>query len=91
MGGFYAPFYKKGNPVELHVHHDKIKMSSIVRLIAEQEGWTEARGLKVEDPGLYDIKNRISEAVADFHVKNNISGIVLCADCHTKIHNKMNF
>lgn len=82
---------KNGNPVELHVHHDKIKMSSIVRLIAEQEGWTETRGLKVEDPGLYDIKNRISEAVADFHVKNNVSGIVLCADCHTKIHNKMNF
>ena len=82
---------KKGNPVELHVHHDKIKMSTIVRLIAEQEGWTDALSLKIEDPLLYDIKNRISEAVADFHIQNNVSGTVLCVDCHRELHNKMNF
>jgi hypothetical protein len=82
---------RKGNSVELHVHHDKIKMSSIVRLIAEQEGWNESVSLKIDNSDLFEMKNRISNAVADFHIENKVSGIVLCVDCHKDLHDKMNF
>ena len=82
---------KKGNHVELHVHHDKIKMSTIVRLIAEKVGWSSIKNLKTEDVRFLEMKNRISEAVTNFHIENNVSGIVLCVDCHRHIHNKMNF
>lgn len=87
----------KENFFELQVHHDKIKMASIIRLIAEQEGWEDSLSSKCDsenndkNPHLLELKNKISDLVVDFHVKNNVSGLVLCKPCHKLEHNKYNF
>jgi hypothetical protein len=84
---------RKGNQVILHVHHDKIKMSTIVRLCAEQNDWEDFYGKSLKDSSIdtFEIKKKISNDVCDFHIKNNVSGVVLCEVCHNIIHDKMNF
>lgn len=84
---------KKENNVVLHVHHDKVKMATIVRLIAENNNWESFYGksTEVDNPILSSLKQKISDEVADYHIKNNVSGIVLCESCHTSLHKKMNF
>jgi len=83
---------KEGSSVELHVHHDKMKMSTIIRLIAEQEGWTSSYALNLDkNSNYYKIKNRIADKVAQFHIDNKVSGVVLCKECHADLHDKMNF
>jgi hypothetical protein len=32
------------------------------------------------------MKDQIAKAVAQYHVENNISGVVLCSKCHKKEH-----
>ena len=84
---------RKGNAVDLHVHHDKIQMATIVHLIAEREGWTQYYGLgtAADDPSLFEIKTKISNGVAEYHINNDISGVVLCKKCHSEKHDKYNF
>lgn len=83
----------KENFFELQVHHDKIRMATIIQLIAEQEGWEYSLSADIADLNstLSDLKIRISNLVAEYHIKNNISGLVLCKPCHKLEHNKYNF
>ena len=78
---------------KLHVHHDKEKMSEIIRKIAASMGWNEryfALGTG-DDPDAQSLKLKIAEKVALYHVENQVSGLVLCCTCHEKEHSGMNF
>lgn len=76
----------------LEVHHDKEQMSDIVKKIAKEHLWEESLSLKLQadDPELFEKKQVISDAVADYHITNNVSGIVLCKTCHKQEHNSHN-
>ena len=76
----------------LQIHHDKEKFSVIVRKVAFEKGWGESLSLQLEvnNLELNLLKEQISEAVADYHIQNNISGIVLCYGCHKLLHNNLN-
>jgi len=73
----------------LEVHHNKETFSEILRKFAKQHKWEDllSSHLKPDDPKTQQLKEQISEAVADYHIKNSISGIVLCERCHKKQHN----
>lgn len=78
----------------LQVHHDKEAFSDIIRKIAKEHNWTEKLSTfsnKDEAPELFDLKIEISEAVADYHINNNVSGVVLCEECHKLEHANLNF
>lgn len=76
----------------LHVHHNKETFSSILRHFAKLHKWEEALCTSLpEDNTSQFIKEAISNDIADYHVKNNVSGIVLCEECHKKEHAKLNF
>lgn len=77
----------------LHVHHDKKTFSEILREIAVKFGWTLflAKRLPVNNLETMLLKQTISDAVAQYHIDNNISGIVLCEECHKKEHSNLNF
>ena len=34
----------------------------------------------------FEKKMELAEWVSDFHVRNEVSGIVLCVDCHRAVH-----
>lgn len=70
--------------VKLHVHHDKEHMSDIIKRFSAAFGY-EGR----EDQ--QGMKESIAEAVASYHVDNNVSGIVLCDECHKGEHPSLNF
>lgn len=75
---------KKSKEIKMHIHHDKIKMNTIMKLICEQNGWdkrTTEEGLKV----------KIADEVAEYHIQNNVSGKVLCPDCHKQLHPNLKF
>lgn len=78
----------KGKRSYLEVHHDNEQMCDIVKKIAKEQLWN--MGLSVELPPdytlLYEKKQAISDAVADYHITNNVSGVVLCKVCHKKEH-----
>ena len=74
----------------LEVHHNQQKMSEIVKHIAESFGWKDRYAITPTDLESIDMKEKISEAVAAYHIENNVSGIVLCQECHKAIHNKHN-
>lgn len=81
-----------GSSIDLHVHHDKVLMSEIVRKISEKFGWENNFATHTqENHNLFELKIKISDAVAEYHIINNISGIVLCKDCHKLEHEKFNF
>lgn len=79
-----------GNHIE--VHHNKETFSEILREQAALAGWDEnfAVSLESNNQQLISLKDKISEAVADYHIKNNVSGIVLCEECHKEEHSKYN-
>jgi len=82
------------NTKELQVHHDKMKFAEILHLIAEANNWEESFCLSTKEQGegpLYSLKQKISEEVVDYHVQNNISGEVLCRECHGQHHPSLNF
>lgn len=78
--------------VRIEVHHDKESFSSILRSFAKEFCWTKCltESIEKDDPILDSLKQQISEAVANYHIDNNISGIVLCVKCHKKHHGSYN-
>ena len=66
---------------QLHIHHDKEKMCEIVKKhMPDLECITD-----------FELKKSIAEKIVDYHIKNKISGITLCSDCHEKYHPSLNF
>lgn len=61
----------------LCVHHDQERFASILHKAVKELG----------EPGDdFDKKSKIADWVVDYHMKNDVSGIVLCEECHNKIH-----
>jgi len=81
-----------GNSSLLEVHHDKEQMCDIIRSVSKQLHWEElvTVNLKANDPALYEKKQEISDAVADYHIANNVSGVVMCKSCHKDLHGSHN-
>lgn len=73
----------------VEVHHDKETFSEIYSRIAYSLDYplrlTEAMDPDA-DPTINELKLFISDAVAQYHIDNNVSGVVLCEDCHKKQH-----
>jgi hypothetical protein len=65
-------------------------MSEIVREVARKLGWNDHYALAPKDPDSQLLKDAISDAVAEYHIQNNVSGIVLCHKCHNAEHGKYN-
>lgn len=79
------------NSTNLEVHHDKQSFSSILRNIAYEHKWEERLATFFQESisqELIALKEKISEAVAAYHIENNVSGIVLCQECHKAAHSK---
>jgi hypothetical protein len=73
-----------GSKKDLCVHHDKIYFHQILREAISTLG-------EVTDDSDFELKSRIAEWVADYHVQNSVSGIVLCEPCHQQEHASLNF
>lgn len=74
------------------VHHDKETFSEIMNRYAKNHKWEQAKSTYIdpEDIHLKSLKEHISSEVVKYHIENNVSGIVLCQECHKAIHNKHN-
>lgn len=70
-----------GETKDLQVHHDKERMCEVI----------ERHMVDGMDPQTFEEKEFIADAVVDYHIKNNVSGITLCRGCHGKIHPSLNF
>jgi hypothetical protein len=66
---------------DLQVHHDKDRMCEIV----------ERHIVDGISPTTFEEKEFIADAVVDYHIKNKVSGVTVCRDCHGKIHPSLNF
>ncbi len=66
---------------KLHVHHNEEQMCKII----------EKHILDDMDPKTFEEKEFIADAVVDYHIKNNVSGITLCKECHENKHPSLNF
>jgi len=64
---------------KLEVHHDVERFAAILQLAIKELG----------EPGEnFEKKSAIANWVADYHVENDVSGVVLCNECHDKRHVK---
>lgn len=73
----------------LEVHHDKETFSEIYSNIAKSYNYPLklTQSLSSEtDPEIHMLKMLISDAVAQYHIDNNVSGKVLCDLCHKEQH-----
>lgn len=70
-----------GSSKRLHIHHDKEKFCEIVEKHMPDQ-------VLITD---FELKKSIAEKVVDYHIKNKVSGITLCGDCHEKYHPSLNF
>ena len=61
----------------LCVHHDQERFASILRKAMDVIG---------DDDGTYERRQAVAEWVADYHITEQVSGIVLCYDCHMQAH-----
>lgn len=75
---------------DLHVHHDKIRFAEIIHLMAKEYNWENFVCSPLTEE-THALKKIISNAVVDYHVNNNVSGIVLCRACHGELHPSLNF
>jgi len=66
------------NHVTLNVHHDQERFAAILQMAIATLGEV------MNDD--FEQKSLIAEWVADYHVKNDVSGIVLCETCHDLQH-----
>ena len=72
---------KCGSEEELHVHHNKESFADIIDIFLPKHN----KELN------FDEKKLITEQIINYHVKNKVSGIVLCRECHKKLHPSLNF
>lgn len=70
-----------GSTKDLHVHHDKERMCEII----------ERHMVDGMEPKTFEEKEFIADAVVDYHIKNSVSGVTICRECHGKIHPSLNF
>lgn len=66
----------------LEVHHDQERFAAILQKAIAIFGEVDPNSLD----GDFERKSSISEWVADYHIDNNVSGIVLCEACHLAEH-----
>ncbi len=77
---------------QLEVHHDGETFSSILRKVAKEHGWELSITTKTETSEQVEaLKQRIKDGIVDYHVKEHVSGKVLCVDCHTDLHDSYHF
>ena len=70
-----------GSTKDLQVHHDKERMCEII----------ERHMVDEMNPDTFEEKEFIADAVVDYHIKNSVSGVTICRECHGKIHPSLNF
>jgi hypothetical protein len=64
---------------ELQVHHDVETMSEIIqKFVSKDKEYT------------FDDKRKIMNMIIDYHIVNNVSGKVLCKECHSTLHPSYN-
>jgi hypothetical protein len=69
-----------GDSTNLHVHHDGERMCEIIdKHIVDGE------------PKDFELKEAIADAVVEYHIKNKVSGVTLCGECHENKHPSLNF
>jgi len=66
-----------GATADLEVHHNGERFATILRKAIESLG---------EPEDSFEKKSLISEWVTNYHIENNVSGIVLCVSCHDAAH-----
>ncbi len=66
---------------DLCVHHAERRFSDILREAARIAGYD---GLVHDDD--FDKKMEVAQMVVSIHLNDNVPGIVLCRECHAKIH-----
>ncbi len=71
-----------GSRSDLNVHHSGERFADIVRIYCEQFGWS---GDELDN----DKKIKIAEAVARHHIEKEVPGIVVCHECHVRIHEEL--
>ena len=74
---------KCGNTHDLHVHHDKKTFSEIMSEVITDDDLQ-----NVDDNA---VKRSLVERITDYHIKNLVSGVTLCHDCHAELHPSLNF
>lgn len=73
----------------IEVHHDQETFSAIYNRFAEEYRYSLKLTTSISpetDPEIYMLKMMISDAVAEYHIDNNVSGKVLCEVCHKEQH-----
>ena len=71
------------NTQDLHIHHNKDSFSDIIKKVMTLEDYE-----KVDD---FEVKKKVVDKVLEYHLKENVSGITLCKECHNDIHHSLNF
>ena len=69
---------KCNEPGNLHVHHNKELMADIIKKF-------------MTDIRTFADKKVIADAVIDYHIRNKVSGEVLCGECYSEHHPSLNF
>lgn len=72
-----------GSTDSLEVHHDKEKMSEIIHLMTER--WNP------EKKNDFELQTDVMNAVIDYHIQNDVSGEVICHECHKTEHPSYNY
>lgn len=71
------------NTANLHVHHSSETFSEIIKKVMTLDDFDH-----IED---FSRKREVANKVVEYHVKNQVSGVTLCAKCHNKLHPSLNF
>lgn len=80
------------NSEKLEVHHDKQTFSEILRIAAKENNWEKNLTTStVSTTEIETLKQKIKDFIVDYHIQHNVSGKVLCVQCHQNIHGNLNF